>query len=72
MQAMQKLWPHGVDTGLLNTSKQIEHSRWSSERKLRENGMAARRTTGDEKKDEKRCMLKGTKMLYGNGLTCTV
>lgn len=34
MQAMQKLWPHGVDEGLLNTSKQIEHWNCSSDRKL--------------------------------------
>lgn len=40
MQALQKLWPQGVDIGLLNTSKQMEHSSWSSDRKLGENDMA--------------------------------
>ena len=34
MQPMQKLWPHGVDDGLLNTSRQIEHWNCSSDRKL--------------------------------------
>lgn len=34
MQAMQKLWPHGVDEGFVNTSKQMEHSNCSSNRKL--------------------------------------
>lgn len=33
MQAWQKLWPHGVETGLLNTSRQIEQVNWSSDRK---------------------------------------
>lgn len=33
MQARQKLCPQGVDTGLLNTSRQMEHVNWSSDRK---------------------------------------
>ncbi|TNN66512.1 hypothetical protein EYF80_023198 [Liparis tanakae] len=33
MQAWQKLWPHDVETGLLNTSRQMEQVNWSSERK---------------------------------------
>lgn len=31
---MQKLWPHGVDEGLVNTSRQMEHWNCSSDRKL--------------------------------------
>lgn len=34
MQAMQKLWPHGVDEGFVNTSRHMEHMNWSSDRKL--------------------------------------
>lgn len=34
MQAMQKLCPHGVDEGLVNTSRQMEHRNCSSDRKL--------------------------------------
>lgn len=34
MQLMQKLWPHGVDEGLVNMSRQIEHRNCSSDRKL--------------------------------------
>lgn len=34
IHGMQKLWPHGVDEGLVNTSRHMEHWNCSSERKL--------------------------------------
>lgn len=33
MQERQKLWPHGVDTGLVKTSRQMEQENCSSDRK---------------------------------------
>lgn len=40
MQAWQKLWPHGVDTGLVKTSRQMEQVNWSSDRKAAGRAMA--------------------------------
>lgn len=34
MQVMQKLWPHGVEEGFVNTSRHMEHMNCSSDRKL--------------------------------------
>ena len=31
IQVLQKLCPHGVETGLLNTSRQMEHEKFSSD-----------------------------------------
>lgn len=53
MQVMQKLWPHGVDTGLSNTSKHMEHSSCSSDKKLREKGMAVQRESRGEEENGK-------------------
>lgn len=34
MHPKQKLWPHGVDDGLVNRSRQMEHWNCSSDKKL--------------------------------------
>lgn len=39
MQAMQKECPHGVEAGFMKISRQMEQWNWSSDRKLRENGI---------------------------------
>ena len=34
MQVLQKLCPHGVETGLLNTSRQMEHEKLPSDQEV--------------------------------------
>ena len=34
IQVLQKLCPHGVETGLLNTSRQMEHEKFSSDQEV--------------------------------------